>query len=73
MVAWEWIVGVKMKERHRERVRAARQRVVDELARFRGDNSEDRLAALNAAIENWHATVEAWNEALSAERAQQLT
>jgi len=62
-----------MTESHREKVRAARQRVVDELARFRGDNSEDRLAALNAAIENWHATVEAWNEALSAGRAQQLT
>jgi len=55
-----------MTECHREKVGAARQRVVDELARFRGDNAEDRLAALNAAIENWHATVEAWNEALAA-------
>jgi hypothetical protein len=62
-----------MTECHREKTRAARQRVVDELARFRGDNSEDRLATLNAAIENWHATVGAWNEALSAERVQKLT
>lgn len=60
-------------ECHREKVRAARQRVVDDLAKFRSDSSEERLAALNGAIENWHATVEAWNEVLSRERVQKLT
>jgi hypothetical protein len=48
---------------HREKVGAARQRVVHALAQFRADGSVDRLAALKAAIENWHSMVDAWGNA----------
>lgn len=55
-----------MKDCHREKVVAARQRVVDELAEFRADESDERLSALKAAIENWHSMVGAWGKATSA-------
>jgi hypothetical protein len=41
--------------------------VVDELARFRSDRSNTRLAALKAAMGNWHDEVRAWSEANTAE------
>lgn len=46
-----------------EKIRAARQRVINQLAEFRADPSSKRLAALKAGIENWHVLVSAWNEA----------
>lgn len=60
-----------MRDCHREKVRAARQRVVDALAQFRVDSSDDRLAALKAAIENWHSMVGAWSKANTIEPTKQ--
>lgn len=58
------ISGEAMTNGHREKARAARQRVVDALARFRADGSDDeRLIALRAAIDNWHSMVGAWGKA----------
>jgi hypothetical protein len=56
-----------MTDCHREKVGLAKQRVVDELARFRSDRSNTRLAALKAAMGNWHDEVRAWSEANTAE------
>lgn len=52
-----------MSDCHQAKVRAARQRVVDELARFRLDDSDERLTALKAAINEWHDKVGAWSQA----------
>lgn len=48
---------------HREKVLAARRRVVDELAQFRADSSDVSLATLKAAIDDWHDMVAAWSKA----------
>jgi hypothetical protein len=48
---------------HCEKVSAARRRVIDELAWFRVDSSEERLTSLKAAIANWHDEVGAWGNA----------
>lgn len=60
-----------MKDCHREKVRAARERVVGELARFRTDTSDERLVALKEAIENWHDTVGAWGSANTVDLTKQ--
>lgn len=60
-----------MSDCHQAKVRAARQRVVDELARFRLDDSEERLAALKAAINEWHDKVGAWSKANTIEPSNQ--
>ena len=60
-----------MTDCHREKVAAARQRVVDELTQFRADSSDERLAALKAAIENWHCKVGAWGKANNVEPTKQ--
>jgi hypothetical protein len=52
-----------MTDCHREKVGLAKQRVIDELTQFRNDRSDTRLAALKAAIDNWHDKVEAWGKA----------
>jgi hypothetical protein len=48
---------------YREKVLAARGRVIDELAQFRIDNSDTCLATLKVAIDNWHNMVGAWSQA----------
>lgn len=48
---------------YREKVLAAKRRVIDELAQFRTDNSDTRLATLKVAIDNWHNMVGAWSQA----------
>jgi len=50
---------------HREEARAARQRVIEELTEFRVDSSDERLASLKDAIENWHLVVAASSKASS--------
>lgn len=60
-----------MMDCHREKVRAARQRVAVTLAQFRDDGSGDRLAQLKVAIENWHSMVGAWAEADTIKPAKQ--
>lgn len=47
-----------------EKVRKARQRVVEQLAEYRSCASDECLASLKGAIENWQHTVDAWNEAV---------
>ena len=46
-----------MSDRHAEKVRAAKQRVIDELAKFRDDTSDERLKHLQTAIDHWHGEV----------------
>jgi hypothetical protein len=52
-----------MTDCYREKVLAAKRRVIDELAQFRTDNSDTRLATLKVAIDNWHNMVGAWSQA----------
>lgn len=52
-----------MSDCHREKVQTARQQVIARLAHFRADSSEERLASLKAAIDEWHHRVEAWSMA----------
>jgi hypothetical protein len=56
-----------MTDCHREKVGLAKRRVIDELDQFRNDRSDTRLAALKAAIDNWHDKVEAWGNANTVE------
>ncbi len=56
-----------MKICHCERVRAAREGVVGELAQFRTDTSDERLVALKEAIENWRDAVGPWGNANTVE------
>jgi hypothetical protein len=56
-----------MTDCHREKVGLAKRRVIDELTQFRNDRSDARLAALKAAIDNWHDKVEAWGNANTVE------
>jgi len=50
-----------MSDRHAEKVRAAKQRVIDELAKFRDDTSDERLKHLQTAIDHWRGVVGAWS------------
>lgn len=54
-----------MSDCHREKVQAARQQVIERLAHFRADSSEERLASLKAAIDEWHHRVGAWSKAIT--------
>jgi hypothetical protein len=56
---------------HREKVGLTKQRVIDELTQFRNDRSDTRLAALKAAICNWHDKVDAWGNANTVEPTKQ--
>jgi len=60
-----------MSDHHSENVRAARQRVIDELAMFRVDSSDKRLGHLKAAIDYWHDAVGAWSGAKPIEPGKQ--
>ena len=60
-----------MKDCHREKVGAARERVISELAQFRTDASDERLLALKEAIENWHDAVGALGNANAFEPTKQ--
>ncbi len=60
-----------MADCYREKVLAARQRVIDELAQFHTDGSGTRLAALKAAIDTWHDMVGAWSKANVAKPTKQ--
>ncbi|OYZ91658.1 MAG: hypothetical protein B7Y08_24495, partial [Rhodospirillales bacterium 24-66-33] len=56
---------------HREKAQAARQRVIEELTEFRVDSSDERLASLKDAIENWHLVVEASSKASTSSPTKQ--
>jgi hypothetical protein len=60
-----------MSDCHSRYVLAARLRVVNELAQFRVDNSDERLASLKAAIDSWHDEVGAWSKANMSEPSKQ--
>ena len=63
--------GNAMTDCHREKVDLAKQRVINELTQFRNDRSDTRLAALKAAIGNWHDRVDAWGNANTVEPTKQ--
>lgn len=44
----------------KERVRSARQRVIDTLATYRSRPSETALASLQAAVHDWEKSVESF-------------
>lgn len=54
-----------------ECVRRAQRGVTEELALFRIDSSEERLALLKSAINNWHDMVRAWSKANTIEPPKQ--
>lgn len=60
-----------MSDCFQKKVQAARQRVVDELAQFRVDSSDQRVASLKAAIDNWHHEVGAWGDANTVKPSQE--
>ena len=65
------IIGGAMPYSHREKAQAARQRVIEELTEFRVDSSDERLASLKDAIENWHLVVAASSKASTSSPTKQ--
>lgn len=63
--------GGSMPYSHGEEAHAARQRVIEELTEFRVDSSDERLASLKDAIENWHLAVAASSKASSSAPTKQ--
>ncbi len=63
--------GNAMVDYHLEKIGLAKQLVVNELAQFREDSSDARLAALKEAIANWHDKVCDWSKAKTLEATKQ--